>query len=214
MSAPSDTPQLDPTGEPLDDTGEIQVDRPVRRALTTFGYALASLADIGLLVVGSALMALSAAILLDGFNVVPMDLTDSTGAMFGSALVIAVFGGFSLGVAFEGPIGHGALASLGDAIQLTVARAVAAFLVGLGITALGSFIAGYTDELPYPFELGAEVVQRTGRVGMIFAPFVAVPLTFLLRWRFPDRKWMEELELPIIFLIWIGAAMVSVVDFL
>ncbi len=214
MSTPRDTPQLDPAGQPLVESGEVPPEGSVRRAVTTFGFALAGLADIGLLVAGSALMALAAAVLLDGFDVVPMNLTDSTGAMLGSALVIAVFGGFALGVAFEGPIGHGALASLSDALQLTIARVVAAVLVGLGITVLGSFIAGYTDELPYPFELGAEVVRRSGRAGMIFAALVAVPLTFLLRWRFPDEKWMEEAELPIIYLVWMAATMVSVIEIL
>lgn len=208
----SDTSQADPQEE----TGShaAQSTLALRGAFTMFGYALASLADIGLLVAGSALMALSAAVLLDGFNIVHLALTSSSGAMLGSALVIAVFGGFALGVAFEGPIGHGTLSSVFEAVQLAIARVIAAMVVGLIITVLGGFLMRYTAELPYPFELAADVVELAGRAGLIFVPLIAVPITFLLRWRFPGERWMEEVELPIMYTVWLTGAMFLVLGVL
>lgn len=212
MSATSETPQVQGDGVE-GEAGSGRMTR-VRRVVTTFGYALASLGDVGLLVAGGALVALAISILLDGFNVVPMDLTDSTGAMLGSAMVIAVFGGFGMGVAFEGPVGHGRLLSLVDLLELTLARLVAALLVGFGMTALGSFLSGYTSELPYPFELAADVIAACGRAGLILVPLVAVPATFLLRWRFPGERWMEEAEFPVLYLVWLLGAMFFVIGVL
>lgn len=209
-------PAMSETSQAQEEAGRHAAERShaVRRAFTMFGYAVASLADIGLLVAGSALMALAAAVLLDGFNIVRLGLTTSTGAMLGSALVIAVFGGFSLGVAFEGPIGHGTLSSVFEAVQLAIARAIAAIGVGLAIALLGGFLTRYTDELPYPFELAADVVELSGRAGLLFVPLLAVPVTFLLRWRFPGERWMEEIELPIMYLVWLAGAMFLVLGVL
>lgn len=179
----------------------------VGRVLSLFGYAFSAMADVGMLVAGSGLVGLSAAILRDGFGEGTPTLTDNTGALLGSALIIGVFGIFALGVAFEGPVGHGRLSRSVGAVELSVARAVAALLVGLiGVVGAG-IIPTFVGGLPDIFLLATDVVAAAGRSGMIFVVLLAVPITLVLRYRYNGQKWMEEAELPVFYLVWLFGAM-------
>lgn len=179
----------------------------VGRVLSLFGYAFSSLADIGMLVAGTGLVGLSIAILRDGFGAGTPTLTDNTGALLGSALIIGVFGIFALGVAFEGPVGHGRLSQAVGAVELSVARAASALLVGLiGVTVAG-ILRQFFGGLPDIFLLATDVIGSAGRAGMIFVLLIAVPTTLLLRYRYQGQKWMEEAELPVFYLIWLFGAM-------
>lgn len=191
----------------LDEVMEEARQLSVGRVLSLFGYAFSSLADVGMLVAGSGLVGLAIAILRDGFGSGTPTLTDNTGALLGSALIIGVFGVFALGVAFEGPVGHGRLSRSVGAVELSVARAVAALLVGLiGVVAAGvlpTFVGG----LPDIFLMATDVVAAAGRSGMIFVVLLAVPITLFLRYRYDGQKWMEEAELPVFYLVWLIGAM-------
>ena len=162
----------------------------VGRVLSLFGYAFSAMADVGMLVAGSGLVGLSAAILRDGFGEGTPTLTDNTGALLGSALIIGVFGIFALGVAFEGPVGHGRLSRSVGAVELSVARAVAALLVGLIGVVGAEIIPTFVGGLPDIFLLATDVVAAAGRSGMIFVVLLAVPITLVLRYRYNGQKWM------------------------
>jgi len=179
----------------------------VGRVLSLFGYAFSSLADVGMLVAGTGLVGLAIAILRDGFNSGTPTLTDSTGALLGSALTIGIFGVFALGVAFEGPVGYGRLSRSVGAVEVSVARAVSAFLLGLiGVTVAG-LLPQLMGGLPDVFLLATDVVRSAGRAGMIFVVLIAVPATLMLRFRYEGQKWMVEAELPVFYFIWLFGTM-------
>jgi hypothetical protein len=166
-----------------------------RRLLGLGVHTLGTSFDVGLLVVGTALIGLAAAVLLDGFEVIEIGLTDSTGAMLGSGLVIAVFGAFALGVAVEGPIGY-STRRRGSFTDIEVA------IAGL----IAGFVRRFVDDLPVPFDFGVTVIRSAGRAGMTAALFLGVPALWGVRELWGHNSWIEEVELPIFYAIWATAA--------
>src|SRR3990172_9570581 len=100
-----------------------------RRLFRLFRRITGTTLDVGLLVVGTALVSLAIVVLLDGFDVLDVGLTRSTGEMLGSGLVIAVFGAFALGVAVEGPI-RALRTRTGSEMEMLLIRAGSLVLVG------------------------------------------------------------------------------------
>ncbi|HEY7821505.1 MAG TPA: hypothetical protein VIG24_01665, partial [Acidimicrobiia bacterium] len=78
-----------------------------RYAILAYG-AFGTMADVGLMVLGSLLVGLSLAVLIGGFGLMDVTVEElSTGEMLMSAIVLAVVGLFCLGLASEGPLGRG-----------------------------------------------------------------------------------------------------------
>ncbi len=190
-----------------DSSTEVPARSQLRRLLGLGAHTLGTSFDVGLLVVGTALVGLAAAVLLDGFDVVEIGLTESTGSMLGSGLVIAVFGAFALGVAVEGPIGYSTRrrGTFTD-IEVAIAGALGALVTGLVLFLIGGFAGQYVDELSQPFDFGVTVIRSAGSAGMTFALFLGVPALWGVRELWGHNSWIEEVELPIFYAIWATAA--------
>ena len=180
---------------------------PFRRLLGLGMHTLGTSFDVGLLVVGTGLVGLAIAVLLDGFDVVEIGLTDSTGSMLGSGLVIAVFGAFALGVAVEGPIGYSTRrrGTFND-IEVAIAGAIGALVAGLALFLIANFVERFVEDLPQPFEFGITVIRSAGRAGMTAGFLLGVPALWGVRELWGHHGWIEEVELPIFYAIWATAA--------
>lgn len=178
-----------------------------RRLLGLGLHTLGTSFDVGLLVVGTGLVGLAIAVLLDGFDVVEIGLSDSTGSMLGSGLVIAVFGAFALGVAVEGPIGYSSRrrGTFND-IEVAIAGVVGALIAGLVLVLIANYARGFIDELPMAFDFGVTVIHSAGRAGMTAGLFLGVPALWGVRELWGHNAWIEEIELPIFYVIWATAA--------
>ncbi len=194
----------------LDLSGEqAQPVRPrARDYVALLGHAIANAADIALLVTGTALIALAAAVVIDGFDFATLNLTDGTGAMFGSAMVIGVFGAFALGVAAEGPIGHRSYDWRYSGGPVIMARMVAVLAISLLMFLLGGYLPDILDGLPFVFEFVIEIVRNVGLAGMTFVLLIGVPAAAGLRYFYGGEPWVEELELPLLYAVWVIATMV------
>ena len=178
-----------------------------RRLLGLGLHTLGTSFDVGLLVVGTGLVGLAIAVLLDGFDVMEIGLSDSTGSMLGSGLVIAVFGAFALGVAVEGPIGYSSRrrGTFND-IEVAIAGVVGALVAGLVLVLIANYARGFIDELPMAFDFGVTVIHSAGRAGMTAGLFLGVPALWGVRELWGHNAWIEEVELPIFYAIWSTAA--------
>ncbi len=178
-----------------------------RRLLGLGLHTLGTSFDVGLLVVGTGLVGLAIAVLLDGFDVMEIGLSDSTGSMLGSGLVIAVFGAFALGVAVEGPIGYSSRrrGTFND-IEVAIAGVVGALVAGLVLVLIANYARGFIDELPMAFDFGVTVIHSAGRAGMTAGLFLGVPALWGVRELWGHNAWIEEVELPIFYVIWATAA--------
>lgn len=177
-----------------------------RSLLRLAAHALAGSGDLALMALGAALVALGVVVILDGFGIVdPRNLTEGTGAMLGSALVLAVFGGFALGVAVEGPIRTSRSHDDYPPIYRALFRGIGVAIVGAVIVIGVGYLEPLLADLPFPFILAQEALRAVGRAALTVVLLLGVPLVFLTRqfW----RDFTEDIELPVLFVVWTIGAM-------
>lgn len=172
-------------------------------ALGTFRTAL----DVGMLVTGTGLVGLAIAVLLDGFDIVAIGLDLSTGAMLGTVLVIAVVGAFALGIASEGGYGSTRNTERFPSLEVAIGRVIFTLVVALFLLTAASRLEPLVLDLTYPLQVGREVIRSAGAAG-IFVAFVGVPVTWALRTGLARLDWGAEFDVPILYVIWVVAALV------
>ena len=178
-----------------------------RYAILAYG-AVGTMADVGLMVLGSLVVGLALAVLLGGFGLVDVSTEEmSTGEMLISAIVLAVVGLFCLGVASEGPLGRGRRLVGFKIWEVGIGRTLAVFGVGLLALVLYDFIGGLLENVPTPLYKGTEGFRAVGVAGMTAMPLIGVPLSLLTR-AAPDHiAWVRQADIPMLFIVWTVAAM-------
>ena len=188
------------------DDQELTIQEPAepeaKRLFRLFRRITGTTLDVGLLVVGTALVSLAIVVLLDGFDVLDVGLTRSTGEMLGSGLVIAVFGAFALGVAVEGPI-RALRTRTGSEIEMFLIRVGSLLLVGGILLVVGRFIEKYVEDLPSTFGIANEVLVATGVAGLTATLVLGAAALWGLRRFFADRPWLDLIELPVLYSLWV-----------
>lgn len=188
------------------DDPQVMIEEPtepeVRRLFRLFRRITGTTFDVGLLVVGTALVSLAIVVLLDGFEVLDVGLTKSTGEMLGSGLVIAVFGAFALGVAVEGPI-RALRTRTGSEIEMLLIRVGSLLLVGGILLLVGRFLEQYIDDLPSTFAIANDVLVATGVAGLTATLLLGATTLWGLRRIYADRPWLDLIELPVLYSLWV-----------
>jgi len=178
-----------------------------RYAILAYG-AFGTMADVGLMVLGSLLVGLSVAVLLGGFGLVDVTAQElSTGEMLISAIVLAVVGLFCLGVASEGPLGRGRRLVGFKPWEVGIGRTLAVFVAGLISLLLYQFIGGLLEGVPGPLYKGAEGFRVVGVAGMTVMPLLGVPLSLLVRMAPDEYEWVRNTDIPVMFIVWAVSAM-------
>jgi hypothetical protein len=178
-----------------------------RYAILAYG-AFGTMADVGLMVLGSLLVGLSLAVLLGGFGLVDVTAQElSTGEMLISAIVLAVIGLFCLGVASEGPLGRGRRLVGFKLWEVGIGRTLAVFVAGLISLLLYQFIGGLLEGVPGPLYKGAEGFRVVGVAGMTVMPLLGVPLSLLVRMAPDEYEWVRSTDIPVMFIVWTVSAM-------
>lgn len=178
-----------------------------RYAILAYG-SFGTMADVGLMVLGSLLVGLSLAVLLGGFGLVEVTSQElSTGELLISAIVLAVVGLFCLGVASEGPLGRGRRLVGFKLWEVGIGRTLAAFLAGLIALTLYDVLGGLLESVPAPLLKGVEGFRVVGVAGMTVMPLLGVPLSLLARAAPDDYAWLRTADIPVMFTIWTVTAM-------
>lgn len=173
-----------------------------RYAILAYG-AFGTMADVGLMVLGSLLVGLSLAVLIGGFGLMDVTSQDlSTGEMLISAIVLAVVGLFCLGVASEGPLGRGRRLVGFKIWEVGIGRTLAVFFAGLISLLLYDFIGGLLESVPAPLFKGVEGFRVVGVAGMTAMPLVGVPLSLAARVAPDDYAWVRQADIPLMFVVW------------
>lgn len=186
---------------------EPQPQNPMATALKIARVAfrqLSVMADMYLTVLGTAIVALSIVVLLDGFDIVQLGLTNTTGGTLVTGFVIAVVGLFMLGIAAEGPLRAQSLDS--PEISLVIARVVALLLVCIGGFWAASALVAVADTLEGPFEYIVSITRAVAISGVfVVAPF-AIPASWALRKFVPKAS--SGWDRLMILTVWFFAAFV------
>ncbi len=164
--------------------------------------------DVALVVLGSVLLGLAVAVLLDGFELVSIGLELSTGAMLGSSLVIGILGGFALGIAAEGPLGRGRRLIGYTEVQVAVARVLTTIVVGALLLLLGGYLSDLAIDLPVPFEIALEALRAVALSGMTAVPLIGVPLAWWARSGGLGTAFATDGDIPILYFVWAIGTMV------
>lgn len=166
---------------------------------------VAVMADMYLTVLGSAIVALAAVVLLDGFDVVTLGMTNTTGGMLATGIVIAVVGLFMLGIASEGPLRSEGLET--PEVNLVVARIVATVLVcviGLWAASALLSVSETTTTLPLdgPFTYIITITKAVAVAGIFVVSTLAIPASWVLRKFVPSSTlgWDRLMILAVWFL--------------
>jgi hypothetical protein len=179
-----------------------------RYAILAYG-AFGTMADVGLMVLGSLLVGLALAVLLGGFGLVEVTAEElSTGEMLISAIVLAVVGLFCLGVATEGPLGRGRRLVGFRVWEVGIGRTIAVFITGLIALLIYDFIGGLLDSVPSPLYKGTEGFRAVGIAGMTVMPLLGVPLSLLARSAPDEYAWVRQADIPVMFVVWAVASMI------
>lgn len=178
-----------------------------RYAILAYG-AFGTMADVGLMVLGSLLVGLSLAVLIGGFGLMDVTTQDlSTGEMLISAIVLAVVGLFCLGVASEGPLGRGRRLVGFKIWEVGIGRTLAVFVAGLLSLLLYEFIGGLLEGVPSPLFKGVEGFRVVGVAGMTVMPLLGVPLSLAARSAPEGYGWARQADIPVMFIVWAVTAM-------
>lgn len=182
-----------------------------RYAILAYG-AIGTMADVGLMVLGSLLVGLALAVLIGGFGLADVTVSDlSTGEMLISAIVLAVVGLFCLGVASEGPLGRGRRLVGFKVWEVGIGRTLAVFGAGFVAILLYGLIGRLLTDVPDPIWKGTEGFRAVGISGMTVMPLLGVPLSLLVR-SAPDRyAWVRQADIPVMFVVWAVATMIILV---
>jgi hypothetical protein len=177
-------------------------------AILAYG-AFGTMADVGLMVLGSLQVGLSVAVLLQGFGLADVFAEElSTGATLISAIVLAVVGLFCLGVAAEGPLGRGRRLTGFEWWEVGIGRVLAVFICGLIGLFVYRFVFRFLAEVPSPVIRGAEGIRAVSVAAMTAMPLIGVPLVAGLRLASDTYRFLALLEIPMMFLVWALASMI------
>ena len=170
-----------------------------RLAINSF----ATMLDLGLYTLGSALIGYGVSVLLVGFGVVDVETFLSTGTVLVSALVLGVVGTFSMGIASEGPARRASTFVPHNDHEPAIGRAISAFLVGLILGAVADRLDRFSDDLSLPLVNGIELIRTTGRAALWPVPLIGVPLAWALNRSRILGESAGSLDLPIMFATWV-----------
>jgi len=163
--------------------------------------------DLGLFAVSAALIGLAAAVMLVALGLVDAEIEIATGPLLISALVLAVVGCFTAGIASEGPVRRNRKIVGNSEIEIAIARAVSAFAVGLIFVFAATRLQPLIDDVPFPLVVGIDLLELAGRVGLWVMPLIGVPLALGVKLTELLGRAVEETELPVLFVVWIAGMM-------
>ena len=164
--------------------------------------------DLAMLVLGTGLLGLAAATLLDGFEIIDLALDSGIGATLGAALVIGVCGGFALGIASEGRYGTARSVDGFPSLEVAVGRILAIGIMSFVLLWAAGMLDSVVAELPYQFAVAVAVVRTVGATGL-FAALLGVPAAWGIRRGLDRLGWGSKLEMPTLYLIWLVAALIA-----
>jgi hypothetical protein len=181
--------------------------QPFRYYLRLAAGTFRTMLDVGMLALGTGLVGLAAAIALDAFDLASIGIRLSTTALLGASLVVGVIGAFALGIASEG--GYGAPESVRGypMLETAIGRAFGALVVGVLLLVASSRLEEFVSDLSLPLRAAHLMLDAVGRAGTFVVPLVGVPVSFLIRRSLDSTAWGEELELPLLYLVWTVATL-------
>lgn len=181
------------------------------RRWTAIGLrAMLVVADVGLLVAGTGLIGIGLALTFDGLGFITLIVDADLGQALAVGLVITMIGGFSIGVAVEGPIGHLRAPSRGRPWERLVFGVVAllgfVWFLGLLERLADRVLVPYSDL----FVFVSAHLNEVQRAGLASGLLVGLPVMWALRqFVAPRLPFFEEGAPAALYLVWMIGVIVG-----
>lgn len=172
--------------------------------------SFATMLDLGLYALGAALAGMGLALLLATFDVVRRATDLSTGSGLVTAMVLAIVGAFLMGIASEGPARRDNLVAVRSELDRAISRAASSIIVGVLFVFVAGVIRPRLGDFPTPIGQGVELMRQAGIAGLWPVPLIGVPLAWGLRHPSLLGRSGIELELPVMFTVWVLVLIVAV----
>lgn len=180
----------------------------VRYYFLLIGSTFRTMLSMGMLVVGTGLMGLAIAVILDGFGVVEVGLGLSIGEVLAAFIVIGVTAAFAFGVATEGRYGTAALMARYPSLEVVAGRILGGVVVVFLLGWIARQIEPIVADEALPFRVGQEVIRATGSSGLL-AVLVGVPLVWALRQGAKRAGFDADIELAGLYVLWAVFALIA-----
>ena len=174
-----------------------------RRWMVLSGRSAFVVIGVGFLVTGTGLVGIGIALLLNGFGVVELVVDDNLGQALAVGLVISMMGGFFVGIATEGPIGHAVRVPSTKSWESVVAAVPALFVF---IWATGG-MERISDRLLVPYSdhflFVASYFNAVQRGGITSGLLVGLPLMWAVReFLAPRMRLFRNVAPGVLFIAW------------
>lgn len=174
----------------------LQPGSAARRWITLSVRSALAVADVGLLVVGTGLVGIGLGLFLNGFGLVDLVVDDDLGQALAVGLVIAMIGGFVIGVAAEGPIGHAAPLPDTKPWEALVAGVPALLLFVWGIGLLEILADRVLLDFSSHFAFVASHLNAVQQAGVTAGLFIGLPVMWAARQFVAPRMFVFETAAP------------------
>ena len=174
----------------------LQPGSEVRRWLALSFRSALAVADVGLLVVGTGLVGIGLGLILNGFGVVDLVVDDDLGQALAVGLVISMIGGFAIGLAAEGPIGHAAPAQDTKPWEALVAGVPALLLFVWAIGLFEILADRVLLDFSSHFAFVASHLNAVQQAGVTAGLFIGLPVMWAARQFVAPRMVLFETAAP------------------
>jgi hypothetical protein len=111
-----------------------------------------------------------------------------------------------MGIASEGPARRDTMVGVNYEWQRALTRVVTSIMVGIILVVGSGYLEPIVAEFTAPLQRGVELMRAAGVAGLWPVPLFGVPLAWLIRHFLPAEG--IELELPVMFTVWVVALIV------
>ncbi len=185
----------------------LRRDSEFARWLALLWFGTGTMLGVGLIVVGTGLAALGLAVILHGFGVVTLSISNQLGPSLAAGLVTGVLGGLALGLGVESQAGHGYLRRPAEPWEVVVAHlpGLIVFVWLLGVAR--SLLQRVIEDAPAAFGLIPRYLDAVGGAWAA-AAFVGLPaLWAIYQFMVPKVTRIADYAPGIVYLVWVIAAL-------
>lgn len=160
--------------------GPVAKGSEFRRWVSILAYYAGSVVNVALLVVGTGLAAAGIATILDGFGIVDISIADDLESALAVGLVTSVLGGFAIGLAVEGPIGHRFRGFWARPWERTVAHVVPVIVASWALGVIADLVAPRLSQFPEGFAIIPSFIDSVAYAGFRSALLIGIPAVFVV----------------------------------
>ena len=184
-------------------------DSELARWFVLVRYGVGTAIGIGLLVVGTGLVALGLIVVLNGFGTVTINVDNELGASLAGGLVIGVSGGLALGLGVESQAGHGFVRRAHEPWEIAVAHLPGIAVLIWLLSVVRSAAERILPNEPDSFALIPRYLSAVGS-GWLLVTLIGVGgLWAIHQFVVPRETRVADIAPAVLYIVWVITAVMA-----